>query len=51
MYKRQKLSFDEDGKVIFKIPNTDTSNISLFIEGTVNDSKLISQEIKIEPKN
>jgi hypothetical protein len=39
-----KVTPDEDGRIELKFPNTNTSEIKLFIEGVVNDQQLISSE-------
>lgn len=44
---KSSLSFDDEGNISFSIPNTQTENISLFIEGVINGKTLISQEIKM----
>ena len=44
---KSSLSFDANGEISFKIPNTKTENISLFVEGVINGNTLISQEIKM----
>lgn len=42
-----KVTFDANGKASIKIPDTETNNISLFVEGIVNDTEFISQEVRI----
>jgi len=39
-----KVIPDENGRIELKFPNTNTSEIKLFIEGVVNDQQLISSE-------
>jgi hypothetical protein len=39
-----KVSPDDNGRLQFKIPNTNTTEIKLLIEGVVNDHELISIE-------
>ena len=45
------LNFNNNGVASFKIFDTKTDNISLFVEGIVNDNQFVSQEIKIEREN
>lgn len=45
------LTHDNSGKINFKIADTKTNNITLFVEGVINGNQYISQEIKIERDN
>ncbi|SHG74276.1 hypothetical protein [Winogradskyella jejuensis] len=45
---KPNISLDKNGKANFKLYNTKTKMISLFIEGIINDNQYISQELKIE---
>lgn len=43
-----KVKFDTNGNASFKIFNTNTDDITLFVEGIINDNEYISQKINIE---
>ena len=46
-----KIKVDNNGLARLKIFDTNTQNVTLFIEGIVNGNEYISQEIKIEREN
>jgi hypothetical protein len=46
-----KIKFNTKGEAQFHFFDTKTQNITLFIEGIVNENQYISQEVKIERKN
>ena len=46
-----KLSLNQNGIANLKVVDTETENITLFIEGIVNGDQYISQEIKIQRQN
>jgi hypothetical protein len=45
------LSINSNGKINFKIADTKTNTVTLFIEGIINENQYISQEIKIKREN